>query len=86
MIRQKVSDWIFSNTTFPNGCKTRNELDWMLKDNCPCCLREPIECLSNRDYHIKYPARNKIDLGMIKIYLCDLHLDELKDALNKCEG
>lgn len=73
-IQRKISDWIFSNISFPRKCQTGNELGWMLKDNCPCCIAEPIEILSNRDYHIKYPAKNRIRLGMTNIYLCDIHL------------
>lgn len=84
-IRQKILDWMFSNISFPKKCETRNELDWMLKDNCPCCVANPIESLSNRDYHIKYPAKNRVDLGPVKIYLCDTHLNELRERLNKNE-
>lgn len=82
-IKKKFANWIFSNMSFPQKCQTGNELDWMLKDNCLCCIAEPIESLSNRDYHIKYPAKNRIRLGVTNIYLCDIHLNELKFEINK---
>lgn len=81
-IKQKILDWLFCNMSFPKKCESGNELDWILKDNCPCCISNPIENLSNRDYHIKYPAKNRIELGSVAIYLCDVHLEELKDAMS----
>lgn len=80
-IKQRISDLIFNHTSFPNGCKTGNELDWILKHSCPCCLANPIEILSNKDYHNKYPANNRIDIGVATIYLCDIHLKELRESL-----
>ena len=80
-IKQKVSDWILKNTSFPNKCESGNELDWMLKDNCPCCIAEPIESLSNYEYRKKYPAHNRIQIGVTTIYLCDVHLKELSGKL-----
>ena len=82
-IKRKLADWVLKNTTFPNNCKTGNELSWMLKDNCPICVSERIEYLSNAEYHRKYPARNRIQMGVITIYLCDYHLNELREVLNK---
>lgn len=70
--------WIKENfTKFPNGCKTGNESKWMLKDNCPCCIANPIAYLSNAKYHSKYPPKNKLSFGRISIYLCDFHLNKL---------
>lgn len=80
-IKQKIVNWIFGNMSFPKSCETGNELDWMLKGNCPCCVANPIESLNNKDYHIKYPPKNRVELGTITIYLCDVHLKELKDAI-----
>lgn len=82
---RNIFNLVFKNISFPNGCKSGNELDWMLKDNCPCCLSEPIETLSNKEYHKKYPANNRIQIGKIAIYLCDDHLKELKSELLKDE-
>lgn len=81
-IKRKIIDWIFQNISYPQKCETGNELDWMLKDNCPVCITDPIESLSNCEYHKKYPARNRIRIGMSTIYLCDIHLKQLKDKLN----
>lgn len=67
--------------TFPKGCKTGNESNWMLKDNCPCCIANPIESLSNCAYHKKYPANNRLEMGVVTIYLCDFHLNELRSAI-----
>ena len=80
-IKQKISDWIFRNTSFPNRCETGNEMDWIFKDNCPCCVANSLEVLSNAEYHKKYPANNRIQLGAVTIYLCDVHLKELKEIL-----
>lgn len=81
--KRKIIDWIFENITFPNGCKTENECLWMLKDNCPACISNPIECLSNAEYHKKYPANNRLQIGTITIYLCNHHLNELRELLNR---
>lgn len=78
-IKQKIADWIFRHTSFPNGCKTGNEMDWIFKGNCPCCVANPIEILSNKEYHDKYPANNRIQMGAVTIYLCDVHLQELRE-------
>ena len=82
-IKSKYANWIYSHTSFPNGCKSGNELDWMLKENCPKCLSHPIESLSNAEYHNKYPARNRLVLGSVTIYLCDVHLKELYEDIQK---
>lgn len=78
-----LCDFIYSHTSFPKHCKSGNELSWIFKDNCPVCLMFPIEALSNKEYHIKYPSHNKIQLGKMNVYLCDKHLLELKSVLNK---
>jgi len=83
VLKRKFIDWLYKNTTFPNGCKHSNELVWMFKDNCPCCIANPIETLSNKEYHEKYPARNIIIIGCFKIYLCDYHLKELIEKIRK---
>ena len=73
-----VMTWIKENfTRFPKGCQTGNESNWMLKDNCPCCIANPIEYLSNAKYHSEYPPKNKLRFGRISIYLCDFHLNKL---------
>lgn len=82
IIKQKIVDWIFLHISFPNRCKTGNELNWMLKNNCPVCISEPIESLSNYEYHKKYPAHNRIQIGVTTVYLCDVHLRKLKETLN----
>ena len=82
-IKGKYANWIYSHTSFPNGCKSGNELNWMLKENCPECLSHPIESLSNAEYHNKYPARNRLVLGSVAIYLCDVHLKELYEDIQK---
>ena len=84
-ISRKISNWIFKNTSFPNGYKTGNELDWMLKDNCPCCISEPIESLSNKEYRKKYPAHNRLRLGIITVYLCDIHFKKLRTEMSRYE-
>ena len=83
--KQKIANWIYNNMSFPCNCKTRNELNWMLKDNCPACLSDPIESLSNYEYHKKYPAHNRIQIGVTTMYLCDVHLKELREKLNNFE-
>ena len=82
-LKQKIAGLMLRNTSFPNRCETGNELSWMLKDNCPVCVKEPIEGLSNEEYHKKYPANNKIVLGVTVLYMCDTHLEQLKDILTK---
>ena len=82
-LKQKIANWIFENISFPKGCESGNEQSWWLKNNCPCCLYEPIESLSNYEYHKKYPANNVIHFGKVSIYICDYHLKELNEELNK---
>lgn len=82
-IRNKYANWIYLHTSFPIHCESGNELNWIFKDNCPECLARPIETLSNYEYHKKYPARNKLVLGSVTIYLCDIHLKELYEELKK---
>ena len=84
-IKTRISNWILRHASFPYECKSGNELDWMLKDNCPCCIGKPIEWLSNVEYRMKYPAKNKIQFGTVTVYLCDYHLKELKEELEKSE-
>ena len=71
---------------FPSHCKSGNELDFLLKDNCPVCIADPIESLSNAKYHKKYPANNVLKLGATKIYLCDKHFQELRKRMNEMEA
>lgn len=80
-IKKAICDFIYKNTSFPNGCKHGNELNWMFKDCCPVCVNSPIESLSNKEYHEKYPAHNKIQLGVLTFYLCDVHLKELREII-----
>lgn len=80
-IKKEICDFIYKNTSFPNGCKHGNELNWMFKDCCPACINEPIESLSNKEYREKYPAHNKIQLGVLTFYLCDVHLKELREII-----
>lgn len=77
------SDIKWALKQFPFGCKSGNELNWMLKDNCPVCIDNPIESLSNREYHEKYPAHHRLELGRVSVYLCDVHLQELKESIDK---
>ena len=81
-IKRKLANVIYDNIDFPKACESGNELDWMLKDNCPCCLAHPIESLSNAEYHEKYPAKNILNFGVTKIYLCDVHMKELQSVIN----
>lgn len=67
---------------FPQGCKTGNELDWMLKGNCPACVKAPFEPLSVFDYRMKYPAHNTITIGSVKLNLCDRHLRQLRGIID----
>lgn len=83
--KRAIFDLILKNVTFPSKCKSDNELDWMLKGNCPCCIKQPIESLSNKEYHEKYPANNRIQIGTVTIFLCDVHLKELKSELLEYE-
>lgn len=83
MIR-KIITYILKKSKFPYGCESGNELDWILKNNCPCCISKPIESISNEKYKRKYPANNKITFGgNVQIFLCDTHAEELREALNK---
>jgi len=82
-LKTKIANWVLSHASFPNKCESGTELNWMLKDNCPCCINEPIESLSNYEYRKKYPAHNQIRMGVTTIYLCDVHLNELKNVINK---
>lgn len=81
-IKLRIFDLIFSNISFPKYRMSGLESQWMLKDNCPCCISNPIESLSNAQYRKKYPANNVITLGGVNIYLCDYHLKELKNEIN----
>lgn len=83
--KEKAANWILLNTSFPNGCISGNELNWILKNNCPCCISEPIENLSNYEYHKKYPADNRLKIGITTVYLCDIHFKELRMEMNKYE-
>ena len=80
--KNKIANWMFENMSFPKGCKSSGEFAWMFKDNCPCCIAHHIEPLSNYEYHKKYPAKNELNIGVVKIYMCDYHLKELKEILN----
>ena len=82
-IKRKFFDLLFRNISFPKGCESGLELNWMLKNVCPCCLDEPIEQLSNEEYRLKYPANNVITLGITKIYICDYHLKQLKEIISE---
>lgn len=88
-IKTKFANWIFANATFPINVQNEYKFAWMLKHNCPCCLANPLESLSNKDYSKKYPANNILTLGVTKIYLCDAHYDEFKkwvfDIASDCE-
>ena len=81
--KQKIANWVFENMSFPRECKSGNELSWIFKGNCPCCMERPIEWLSNREYHEKYPAKNRIQIGVVTIYMCDYHLKELREKLSQ---
>ena len=83
---QKIFNFIINHIEFPYECKSGTEHNWMLKNNCPACIVDPIECLSNSEYHEKYPAKNRIDIGATTVYLCDVHLEELRHILNSSGG
>jgi len=68
---------------FPEGCKTGNELDWMLKGNCPACVADPFERISIADYRYKYPVWNTLTIGSVQLNLCDRHLEELCDKVEQ---
>ncbi len=80
-VKKLFCDFIYKHTSFPNGCKHGNELNWMFKHCCPVCINEPIESLSNKEYNEKYPAHNKIRVGVLTFYLCDVHLEEMRKEL-----
>ena len=82
-IKSKYANWIYSHTSFPNNCKSGNELVWIFQDNCPECLNNPIETLSNEEYHKKYPAKNRLIIGDITIYLCGIHLKKLYESIQE---
>ncbi len=48
-------------------------------------MAKPIKPLSNNEYRKEYPAHNRIQIGVTAIYLCDVHLNEIKDMLNQEE-
>ena len=64
-------------TEYPDGCKTGNELDWMLKDCCPCCITNPIERTSDYEYERKYPITHILEFGDVKVHLCEYHYNLL---------
>ena len=69
---------------YPNGCTTGNECDWMLRGNCPVCVKNPIEGnLSVIEYRGNYPVEYRINIGDIKIDLCEYHLRQFHQALNE---
>lgn len=80
-IKDRFCKFALGYIPFPNKCKTGNETDWMLKNNCPCCIEQPIEPLSNKEYHEKYPANNMVRIGAVTIYLCNEHFEQLKSEL-----
>lgn len=82
-IKTKIADFLLKNASFPAGVKSGNEFDWMLTGNCPCCIAEPIEILSNAEYHKKYPTAYELTLGVTKIYLCKVHYNEFKNVVAK---
>lgn len=53
-LKQKFSDFIWNNISFPNGCEPGGKYLWMLKDNCPVCISNPIEHLTIQQYRKKY--------------------------------
>lgn len=81
-LKTLIANFIYKHTSFPNSCKSGLELNWMLKDVCPCCMTHPIEILSNYEYRKKYPAKNQIELGITTVYLCDYHFKKLKNKLD----
>lgn len=86
-LKTKFANWVYRNVTFPTNIANEYEFNWMLKHNCPCCLGEPLESLSNIEYSKKYLANNILIFGVTKIYLCDVHYNEFKKAIaeqNKC--
>ena len=71
---------------YPSHCESGNEISFfILKHNCPVCMEDPIERLSNFEYHKKYPAENVITLGRQRIYLCNEHYKALRDKMNETE-
>lgn len=82
-IKTKISNFLLKNASFPTGIKSDNELDWMLKGNCPCCIANPIENLSNAEYNKKYPAEYTLTLGVVKVYLCRIHYVELINVITE---
>jgi hypothetical protein len=81
-LKRKLTMFVYMHVDFPIGVSDGVELNWILKNNCPCCINQPLESLSNYDYKNKYPAKNKIILGNTTVYLCDCHLKELREILN----
>lgn len=81
---EKFFSFILKKSKFPYRCESGNELDWILKNNCPCCISNPIERISNEKYKRKYPANNRIAFGdNVQIYLCDIHVSQLRQALDE---
>lgn len=83
-LKQKLADFIVQNASFPTGYDKRNQ-NWMLKGVCPVCLDSPIECLSNKEYMEKYPAKYVLNLGKTKVYLCEVHAKELVEKMKKMD-
>lgn len=65
--------------------KSNADMSWILKNNCPVCLSDPIETLSHQEYREKYPPNYTLTLGTVKINLCEFHMKELKKELGKSE-
>lgn len=82
-LSQKIADWMFEHTSFPNGRQPNRNSLWFTKGNCVVCLGRPIECLSNAEYAKKYPANCTLTLGYEKFQLCEYHAKRLSERLQQ---
>lgn len=82
IIRFLKTACVLSNE-YPKGCCPSADGLWMFKDCCPACLAKPIECLSIAEYERKYPARNVVNIGHERIYLCDYHTKQLAEKFTE---
>ena len=80
---QKIADWMFKHTSFPNGKVPERKSLWFTKGSCVVCVCRPIECLSNMEYAKKYPANCKLTLGYEQFQLCEHHAKQLADVLQQ---
>lgn len=85
-MKERLKIFLAKTMKFPIGLYDKNGKLWWAKDVCLPCIRNPIECLSNKDYMEKYPTTCCLNIGAEHIYLCDYHARLLLNELKKHFG